>query len=84
MPLQVLVDNGEYMLQNKGDLAMIAVTIDRVLEHWPGARVGVLTFVPRMLPAYLPRRADRLQRRRPFGERPTGSISWPGASAPGG
>ena len=36
VPLQVLVDNGEYMLQNKGDLAMIAVTIDRVLEPLAG------------------------------------------------
>jgi polysaccharide pyruvyl transferase WcaK-like protein len=55
LPLRILADNGEYSFQNKGDLAMLAVTVERLLERWPDARVGVITFEPRMLRAYMPR-----------------------------
>ena len=55
MPRRIVADNGEYMLQNKGDLALLTVTVQRLLERWPDACVGVLTFEPRMLRAYAPR-----------------------------
>lgn len=54
MPARILAANGEYMFQNKGDLALLTVTVGRLLMRWPDARVGVLTFVPRVLRAYLP------------------------------
>jgi polysaccharide pyruvyl transferase WcaK-like protein len=55
LPLRILADNGEYSFQNKGDLAILAVTVERLLERWPDARIGVITFEPRMLRAYMPR-----------------------------
>lgn len=49
---RIVVDNGEYWLQNKGDLAMLAVTCARLRERWPAARIGVVTFDPVLLPLY--------------------------------
>jgi hypothetical protein len=44
LPLRILADNGEYSFQNKGDLAIVAVTVERLLERWPDAGIGVITF----------------------------------------
>lgn len=52
---RVVIDNGEYWLQNKGDLAMLDVTVGRLLERWPAASVGVMTFNPPLLRSYEPR-----------------------------
>ncbi|MBF6327887.1 polysaccharide pyruvyl transferase family protein [Nocardia transvalensis] len=52
--IRVLIENGEYWLRNRGDIAMMAVTVQRLREHWPAARVGILTDQPRILPALLP------------------------------
>jgi polysaccharide pyruvyl transferase WcaK-like protein len=46
LPLRILADNAEYSFQNKGDLAILAVTVERLLERWPDARIGVITFEP--------------------------------------
>jgi polysaccharide pyruvyl transferase WcaK-like protein len=53
--LRIIIDNGEYCLQNKGDLAMLDVTVGRLRERWPAARIGVVTFNPPLLRAYEPR-----------------------------
>lgn len=51
---RVLVDNGEYWLRNRGDLAMMVITVNRIREHWPRARVGMLTDQPLVMRALLP------------------------------
>lgn len=51
---RVLVENGEYWLNNKGDLAILDVSVRRLIQQWPDARVGVLTFAPGLLRAYEP------------------------------
>ena len=38
-PLRILVENSEYWLRNNGDLAMLAVTLDRMHQRWPDARI---------------------------------------------
>nr|WP_063709880.1 polysaccharide pyruvyl transferase family protein [Nocardia transvalensis] len=52
--MRVLVENGEYWLRNRGDIAMMAVTARRLREHWPAARIGMLTEQPRVLRALVP------------------------------
>ncbi|WP_372494070.1 polysaccharide pyruvyl transferase family protein [Nocardia pulmonis] len=52
--IRVLIENGEYWLRNRGDIAMMAVTVARLRERWPGARIGMLTDQPRILRALLP------------------------------
>jgi polysaccharide pyruvyl transferase WcaK-like protein len=50
--VRVVIDNGEYSLHNKGDLAMLHVTLARLREHWPAARLGVVTLNPFLLRSY--------------------------------
>lgn len=52
--IRVVIENSEYWLRNNGDLAMMAVTIRRIRERWPNARIGVLTETPALLSAYFP------------------------------
>lgn len=51
---RVLVENGEYWLNNKGDLAILDVSVRRMARRWPHARIGVLTYAPGLLRAYEP------------------------------
>lgn len=53
--IRVLLENGEYWLNNKGDLAILDETVRRFDERWPDARIGVLTSAPALLRAYEPR-----------------------------
>ena len=53
--LRILVENSEYWLRNNGDLAMLTVTLDRLHQRWPDARIAVLTDSPCLLRAYFPR-----------------------------
>ncbi|WP_433654742.1 polysaccharide pyruvyl transferase family protein [Nocardia sp. CA-128927] len=52
--IRILVENGEYALRNRGDIAMMAVTVRRLRERWPDAHIGMLTEQPRLLRALLP------------------------------
>ncbi|WP_024804661.1 polysaccharide pyruvyl transferase family protein [Nocardia sp. BMG51109] len=52
--VRVLIENGEYWLRNRGDIAMMAVTVRRLRAQWPSARIGMLTEQPRVLRALLP------------------------------
>jgi polysaccharide pyruvyl transferase WcaK-like protein len=52
--VRILVDNGEYRMSNRGDLAMLDVTIKRLSELWPGAEIGVLTSTPAVLRLHQP------------------------------
>lgn len=52
--LRVLVDNGEYWLRNRGDIAMMVMTVERLRNRWPQARIGMLTDQPRILRGLLP------------------------------
>ncbi|MFE3952818.1 polysaccharide pyruvyl transferase family protein [Nocardia sp. NPDC059091] len=52
--IRVLVDNGEYWLRNRGDIAMMVMTVERLREHWPHARIGMLTDEPHILRGVLP------------------------------
>jgi polysaccharide pyruvyl transferase WcaK-like protein len=51
---RILIENSEYWLRNNGDLAMLAVTLQRIKERWPRARIGVLTNTPMLLHGYFP------------------------------
>lgn len=50
--IRVVIQNGEYWLSNHGDLAMLEVTVQRLRERWPDARIGVLTSAPSLLRAF--------------------------------
>ncbi|MGH4008079.1 MAG: GNAT family N-acetyltransferase [Pseudonocardiaceae bacterium] len=66
--IHVVIQNGEYWLVNHGDLAMLEVTVRRLLERWPDARIGVLTDAPYLLRAFA------------FGAEPIsdcGTAGWP-------
>lgn len=52
--IRVLLENGEYWLNNKGDLAILNVTVRRIAERWPNATIGVLTNRSSLLKAYEP------------------------------
>ncbi|MDJ0360852.1 polysaccharide pyruvyl transferase family protein [Rhodococcus sp. H29-C3] len=52
--LRILLENGEYWLSNKGDLAILDITIRRIAQRWPSARIGVLTSRPSLLRAFEP------------------------------
>ncbi len=52
--VRIVIESSEYWLRNNGDLAMLSVTVRRLRERWPGARIGVLTDVPVLLRAYYP------------------------------
>ncbi|MEV0293571.1 polysaccharide pyruvyl transferase family protein [Nocardia sp. NPDC050710] len=52
--IRVLVENGEYWLRNRGDIAMMAVTVERIRARWLRARIGVLTHQPAVLRGLLP------------------------------
>ncbi|MFC3435188.1 polysaccharide pyruvyl transferase family protein [Nocardia seriolae] len=52
--MRVLVDNGEYRLHNRGDIAMMVMTVERLRAQWPQARIGMLTDEPRILCGVLP------------------------------
>lgn len=51
---RILIENSEYWLSNIGDLAMMDVTIRRLRDRWPRARIGVLTDTPHLMQAYFP------------------------------
>jgi polysaccharide pyruvyl transferase WcaK-like protein len=65
---RVLIQNGEYWMLNKGDLAMLDVTVRRLRERWPAARIGVMTSAPLLLSAFQPE-AEPI--------RDTGRGDWP-------
>ncbi|MFI6865262.1 polysaccharide pyruvyl transferase family protein [Nocardia sp. NPDC050406] len=52
--LRVLIDSGDYRLRNRGDIAMLVMTVERVRERWPRARIGVLTKESAVLRGLLP------------------------------
>lgn len=52
--MRIVIENGEYWLRNHGDLAMLTVTISRIRERWPHARIAVLSDVPALLQAFFP------------------------------
>lgn len=49
------MENGAYRMDNLGDVAMLQVTVARVLARWPGTRVHVLTEQPDRLARAFPR-----------------------------
>ncbi|MFE3195504.1 polysaccharide pyruvyl transferase family protein [Nocardia sp. NPDC059240] len=52
--VRVLVDNGEYGLRNRGDIAMMVMTVERLRARWPQARIGMLTDAPHLLRGVVP------------------------------
>ncbi|WP_321196049.1 polysaccharide pyruvyl transferase family protein [Desertimonas flava] len=52
--LRILVENSEYWLRNNGDLAMLDVTLRRLRDRWPAARLAVMTDSPSLLRSYFP------------------------------
>lgn len=66
--LRIVIQNGEYWMLNKGDLAMLDVTVGRVRAQWPSARIGVMTSAPLLLSAFQPEAEPILA---------SGRGSWP-------
>lgn len=52
--VRVIVQNGELWLCNKGDLAIMTVTVERLRARWPHGRIGVVTRPGLLLSAYHP------------------------------
>ncbi|GAB0104479.1 hypothetical protein JMUB6875_34530 [Nocardia sp. JMUB6875] len=52
--VRVLIENGEYALRNRGDIAMLAMAVEHLRQRWPKARIGVLTEEPGILRGLLP------------------------------
>ena len=52
--MRILVEPSGYKLGNMGDAAMLQVTVSRLLELWPGARLRVITRAPATLAALCP------------------------------
>ncbi|WP_245717262.1 polysaccharide pyruvyl transferase family protein [Nocardia jejuensis] len=52
--VRVLVDNGDYDLHDRGVIAAMTITVERLRALWPHARIGVLTEQPHVLRALLP------------------------------
>ncbi len=50
----ILVEHSDYLHVNKGDVAMLDVTVRRIREQLPDARVGVLTEAAALLRIYVP------------------------------
>ncbi|MFI5783604.1 polysaccharide pyruvyl transferase family protein [Nocardia sp. NPDC051570] len=51
---RILIENSEYWLRNYGDLAMLDVTVRRLQQRWPKARIGIMTESPALVSAYFP------------------------------
>ena len=51
---RILIDCGDYRFGNLGDLAMLQVTIGRLLERWPQAELAALTEDPVALNQWCP------------------------------
>lgn len=51
---RVLIDPGSHHLLNAGDVAMLQVCVERLLDSWPGARIDVLTTAPELLAELCP------------------------------
>ena len=51
---KILVEHSDYLHINKGDIAMLDVTVRRIREHLPDARIGVLTEAAPLLRIYVP------------------------------
>lgn len=51
---RILIENSEYWLRNNGDLAMLEVTVRRLRQRWPNARIGVMTESPALVRAFFP------------------------------
>ena len=53
--MRILVEPGCFDCLNMGDVAMLQVTVDRLRELWPEARIQVSTEVPECLQVYCPK-----------------------------
>lgn len=52
--MRILVEPSDYKLWNAGDTAMLQVTVTRLAEMWPNAKIQILSDLPDCLPAYGP------------------------------
>jgi polysaccharide pyruvyl transferase WcaK-like protein len=50
----ILIEHSDYWHINKGDLAMLDVTIERIRHRWPTASVAVMSEAPLLLQSYFP------------------------------
>ncbi|MGA9531477.1 MAG: polysaccharide pyruvyl transferase family protein [Anaerolineales bacterium] len=52
--MQILIENGTNQLDNLGDIAMLRVTVERLRNLWPEARLSVVTRKAAALERHLP------------------------------
>ncbi|MGI9540085.1 MAG: polysaccharide pyruvyl transferase family protein, partial [Miltoncostaeaceae bacterium] len=52
--MRILIDNGEYGVVNRGDMAMMSVALKRLIDRWPDAELGILTSAPTRLRLFFP------------------------------
>ena len=50
----ILLDSGTRNLKNFGDIAMLQVTVRRIYQMYPDAKIGVLTDDPESLKFHIP------------------------------
>ena len=59
--MQVVVDTGDYLLENMGDISMLQVAVNRLNDLWPDAVIQIITEDPvRLLMNYCPGAAPLL------------------------
>ncbi len=54
MPKRILVESGSPGCHNMGDVAMMQVAVERLLEFWPSTQVEVVTSRPDLLARFCP------------------------------
>jgi colanic acid/amylovoran biosynthesis protein len=52
--MKILVEHGQHLLRNMGDVAMLQVLVRRLQERWPAAIIGVVANDPKLCARYLP------------------------------
>ncbi len=52
--MNILIESGDYSLDNMGDVAMLKSTLGRLLEIWPDSVLQVVTEAPERLAKYCP------------------------------
>lgn len=52
--MKILVENGQHLLRNMGDVAMAQVTVQRLRDRWPNASIDVVSNNPALCARYFP------------------------------
>jgi polysaccharide pyruvyl transferase WcaK-like protein len=52
--LRIILDQGIFDMRNAGQNALLQIAVQRVMNLWPDASIGITTFAPHLLKVYFP------------------------------